>query len=352
MVAINNAVLTNSGEVAELAAMPTSAGLGGRTLDGTLSMYQAFRADPEAVDRAERAVSDEVLLAVDNGRGPRMMALDVLSVADRPQALELLDTAVQRATREGSLLAVSGAYAYRGRGLLVRGELDSSTPGRHDRQVGNRNLRIGEQVVRRPGAGRHLPGDGPVGRGQGRPGMVRCARRAVRSALHLLRPGILGRARTPRPAAPNAACSWPGWPASGSPQPMGSTRPWSIGGTRRRCACNSLAITDPRKSLLSRTFRSPANGVRPDPSAGRCDCLPPWWSRRPPIGLLDDAVTLLRPTTARLELAECLVALGRLKSTTGFDGSNDLAEGRALAMHCGAHPLVDQATAALRLADA
>ena len=353
MVAINNAALPSSGELAGLAAMPTSAGLGGRTLDATLSMYQAFRANPEAIGRAERAVSDEVLLALDNGRGPRMMALDVLLVADRPQALGLLDAAVNRAIREGSLLAVSGSHAYRGRGLLLRGALaaahrDATTAKWATGICGLQNRSFVAQVL----------ADTCLAMG-----------RLAEARATLEWSDVLA-APADRPFTYFALSSWASLErAAGRPErglllarlagerfaAAGGINPAMVDWRYEAALClqllgNSVAAKDLTVENLSiaqqwGSPRSLGRAMRLAASMGD-------GSDSDRIELLDNAVALLRRTTARLELAECLVALGRLKSTAGFDGSNDLAEGRELAMRCGALPLVDQATTAQQLAEA
>ena len=301
MVAINNAGLPSSAELAELTAMPTSEGLGGRTLDGTLSMYQAFRADPEAIHRAERAVSDEVLLAVDNGRGPRMMALDVLlggrsAAGPRSCSTPQYNGPPERArcwrSRAPTPTAAAACWFV---ASWTAAHRDATTARWATEICGLENRSFVAQVL----ADTCLA-DGPKwAEARAVTGMVRRARRAVRSALHLLRPGILGR-RSSATAGnlERRPFGWHYWPASGSPQQTESTRPWSIGGTRRRCACTSLADHRSAKELAEQNLTiARRNGVRPDPSAGRCDCLPPPepTSDHDRIELLDDAVTLAAP---------------------------------------------------------
>ena len=99
------------------------AGFGGRSLDGVLALYQTSRAEPEAVERALRAISGGVRMTGEPGRGPVPIAVNVLLLADRPEGLEHLDRAVERSRDEGSLLASSGAYAYRAQARLLQGDL-------------------------------------------------------------------------------------------------------------------------------------------------------------------------------------------------------------------------------------
>ena len=66
--------------------------------------------------------------------------------------------------------------------------------------------------------------------------------------------------------------------------------------------------------------------------------------------LLDKAVGLLRPSIARLELAECLLArAGVTPSGDRTQRTSDLTDALLLAQECGAVPLTDRARSMLDL---
>jgi ATP/maltotriose-dependent transcriptional regulator MalT len=71
-------------------------------------------------------------------------------------------------------------------------------------------------------------------------------------------------------------------------------------------------------------------------------------------GLLKEAVSLLQPSTARLEYAKALIDLGAAlrRGNNRLAARTHLTEGLDLAYHCGAGALVDQARTELRAAGA
>lgn len=113
--------------VTQLREMRPQPQLGSRLLDGSIALYDAtVLADPGAVARAGRAISDGTLVNSANGESGLVHAWLTLLKADRNEAMASLDAAVARAHLVGSTYALATALTFRGLGWLWRGELQEA----------------------------------------------------------------------------------------------------------------------------------------------------------------------------------------------------------------------------------
>ena len=120
--------------------------LGGRMLEALLALHEARALVPDAdpLARAERALSDGSLLVEDSGGGPLMFACFVPALADRLSAsLEVLEAAVVEANRQGSMLGYVAARIFRAQALLWQGELRDAEAEARDALEGTQTHGIG-----------------------------------------------------------------------------------------------------------------------------------------------------------------------------------------------------------------
>jgi DNA-binding SARP family transcriptional activator len=99
---------------------------GGFRMLAALAALQWARTDGEAGECAALALE---ALGTDRLRANPFLApaaAHVLVLAEHPQALEILDELVSDAHRQGSIQVLAGAWTFRGRGLLAHGDLDEA----------------------------------------------------------------------------------------------------------------------------------------------------------------------------------------------------------------------------------
>ncbi|SDO55734.1 AAA ATPase domain-containing protein [Nakamurella panacisegetis] len=334
MVAVNNPALPGlTAKLHDLLRRPPVEGFGGRSLDGVLALYQTSRAEPEAVDRALRAIVGGVRMTGEPGRGPVPIAVNVLLLADRPEGLAHLDRAVERSRDEGSLLASSGAYAYRAQARLLQGDLpgaydDARTARWSTAILGLRNKSFIASVManicidtgRLDQAADTLAWsevlDAPVGRPFTFFAVVVAAR------LHRIRGEFADALRLALEAGER-------FTAGGGVNP--AQVPWQ---SEAALAAHRLgdrsAVRHAEAELhLARQWGAPR-------TLGRALRVLAEVGERPE--LLDEAVDILRPSIARLELARCLVARGAVRGM-----KDDVEQALSLSRACGAGPLEQRA---------
>jgi hypothetical protein len=342
MVAANNPSLTElDREVQGMLQRPPLEGFGGRSLDGVLALYQATRAEPEAVERAIRATSAGVVMTGEGRRGPVPISVSVLIAADRPEALAHLERSVERSRDEGSLLAASGAYAYRAHARLLRGDVaaaydDAGTARWATSVLGLRNKSFLAQVL----ANTCLALD-----------------RIDEAADALAWSEVLS-APADRPFTYFALAAYASWhriagdPARGLELALRAGERYAAGGginpaqvpwrSEAALCLQQLGQATEAFDLASEEVLVARKWTAPR-ALGRA--LRVLAAVGGPVELLDEAVEVLRPSIARLELAECLLARGAASAEHAPD---DLAEAAALAADCGAVALsarIDKARA-------
>ena len=351
MIAVNNPALPGlEDELNRLLERAPTDGPGGRSLDGVLALYQASRAEPEAVGRALRAISDGVRITGEAGRrGPVPIAVNVLLLADRPEGLPALDRAVLRSRDEGSLLAASGAYAYRAHGRLLRGELtgaysDARTARWSTSVLGLRNKSFVAAVM----ANTCLA----MGR--------------FDEAADVLSWSELASAPTDRPFTYFALCAFAALhrlsdrPDEGLRYALlagdrytagGGINPAQVPWRSEAALCHwQLGEQEQAMRFADQEFAIATQWGAPRASGRALRVLAQLNGGPRGRQLLDKAVGLLRPSIARLELAECLLA--RAGVTPGGDRTQrtaDLTDALLLAQECGAVPLTDRARSMLDL---
>ena len=338
MVAVNNLALPGMPEqLQELLRRPPVDGFGGRSLDGVLALYQTSRAEPEAIERAARAIAGGVRMTGEPGRGPVPIAVNVLLLADRPEGLEHLDRAVERSRDEGSLLASSGAYAYRAQARLLRGDLpgaydDARTARWSTSVLGLRNKSFIASVManicmetgRLDQAADTLAWSEALTAPAGRPFTFFAF--VAQARLHRMRGEFADGFRLALEAGER-------FRAGGGVNP--AQAPW-----RSEAALSGYELGDAAAVGYARAELELARQWGAPRALGRALRVLAVVGDRP--DLLDEAVHVLRPSIARLELARCLIARG------GRSGSRaDVREGLSLALGCGAEPLARRAEALL-----
>ncbi|MFI8829264.1 AAA family ATPase [Streptomyces sp. NPDC053431] len=115
----------NPGDIAEcvsrLQDLPETDSRSGKMIDCAIAFGQFYMSDPEAVPHAMRCLSEDVLLSEPAVAHLAAAAWHVLVAADHPQAPAMLDAAVGKAHRFGSITTLAPAYCFRGLSLLWRG---------------------------------------------------------------------------------------------------------------------------------------------------------------------------------------------------------------------------------------
>lgn len=109
--------------IAELRALAPTATLGGRMLDCTLAQYDCLVGDSSAVPRALRAAADPRLVEQNDIDFALSSMWEVLSAAERPEALPSMNAGLTQARRLGSAPGVVFALGMRGQFWLWRGDL-------------------------------------------------------------------------------------------------------------------------------------------------------------------------------------------------------------------------------------
>jgi DNA-binding CsgD family transcriptional regulator len=100
-------------------------GIGARSI-ATAAAYQWAMTGGSADDCADlvrRATADGTLMAAAHASGPAMGAIIVVALADRDEAVQLCDEVLASAFRRGSIFEASGGHLFKGFALLLRGEL-------------------------------------------------------------------------------------------------------------------------------------------------------------------------------------------------------------------------------------
>ncbi|WP_164479055.1 AAA family ATPase [Nakamurella antarctica] len=328
-------------DIAAMLTAPPTTGVGGRSLDGVLAIYHAFRTEPEGVGRAIRAMSDDALDATDPGRGPLQMALKVLTIADVPEALGHLDSSVRRAERLGSLPAVAGAYTYRAHALFLRGRLsdayqDATTARWATTICGLDNRAFVASVFADIciATGRYADAQATLDWSQvvtspaAQPYSVFALSSYAR--LHRVRGDFESGLRLAREVEKRCAPSNGGNPAMVGWRREAALCLFAVG---RSVEAAELAAEDLAHARRWGAPGSLAASLRLTAEVG---------STSEKVTLLEEATALVRESVARLELAYCLVALGAAKAAAGHPAP-ETEEGLELALTFGALPLANLA---------
>jgi DNA-binding CsgD family transcriptional regulator len=101
--------------------LPPVDSFGGRALDAGLALYEAMEADPAAIVRARRSLSDGQLTITPSPYAT--VAWWVLVNADPQEALRGLDRALVHLHRRGDLRGLAGVYSLRAQAWLECGQL-------------------------------------------------------------------------------------------------------------------------------------------------------------------------------------------------------------------------------------
>lgn len=110
-------------KVREALRLPAHDSIGGRLLQCAVAGREMMLGDPAAVPRVRRALSDGSLVEFAGGDPSLQVGLSILASADDPMMTSLLDAAVRHAHLHGSRLALNPAYWVRAQYSLNRGQL-------------------------------------------------------------------------------------------------------------------------------------------------------------------------------------------------------------------------------------
>jgi DNA-binding CsgD family transcriptional regulator len=104
---------------------PRAPGIGARARTAASAYHWAMTGGTaeECAALAYAALEDGTLVEGTHAGGPTMGAVIVLALADRPEALQFCDDVLASAYRSGSAFEASGGYLFRGFSLGLRGEL-------------------------------------------------------------------------------------------------------------------------------------------------------------------------------------------------------------------------------------
>ncbi|WP_162794770.1 helix-turn-helix transcriptional regulator [Nonomuraea lactucae] len=328
-------------------------GLGSRMLDALISCKDAMAAvgPRRAVEMARRALDGGTLVEQANGTEAFIDAVWVLITADRDEAVPVLETALAQAHHNGSSTAAAALTCFRSLAWLRRGALAEAEADA--RQAIRLTETAGVDVIRPFAAG--FLGETLLERGRlddGTEALAWGRRRGLLDTAHgywlLLREGrfLIERRETERGLAVTVDCGRRfeahGWhnPAFLAWRSQAAVALAELGRDfdARRMAGEELELARRCDSpgALGRALR--ITGRLTGGDAG--------------LAMLHEAVEVLKPTSALLEQAKALHALG-----SALHNLNRRAEARGhltsaldLADRCGAAPLVDKVRAKLRAA--
>ncbi|MFG2794378.1 AAA family ATPase [Streptomyces sp. NPDC048419] len=133
--------------IARLRGLEPDPSVGGRMIDCVLSFHDALTGDPQAMPRALRGIEDGLLVERTNGDSTLAGPWVLLAASDRDPVMASLDEAVAQAHRAGSIPAMRSALTYRGlawffRGALAEAEADLRRAVRAARAAGVRVARL------------------------------------------------------------------------------------------------------------------------------------------------------------------------------------------------------------------
>lgn len=336
-------------KVARFGALPFHDSLGGRELAGLLAGYETYRSAPSALDHARQALSGDMLIETTLEGSPLLRAWLALLAADDPEAMASMDVALANAYQRGSLADLTTVLAFRPLGWLRRGAL---AEGAADAREGVRAIEMSGMVIARPflgpffaeilveqgkypeavtmldwiGPTNPLPRNGPL-------------------HLYLYALACLQRAEGNHSDALDTALAAGKWFATlGGDNP--AVVPWR---TEAALSLHALDRTAEARDYatqeieLARRWGAPYSLGRALRVAG---LVAP---KQEGVPLLQEAVTILGASPARLEHAKALIDLGSLLRRTGqrVEARQYLALGLDLAGRCGSPPLSRLAIAEL-----
>ncbi len=325
-----------------------SDGPGARALVASVN-YQEARAlavdASVAVERARWALEDDLLAGADNGGTDFMATVLVLLAADAPTAVDVLQRGMAAATAAGDVFAFAGCSLFLGQALFQRGDLADAAAA----------VEAGIAASIEYGVGIVLPwGTGILAMVQDASGDCEQAAQTLRRASEsgdvpdnaIWHPFALARARVllstgDAPAAVEAAldCGRRYARVEGANPAM---IPW------RSLAAEAVvaAGADPERARvlaaeeieLARRWGAPralGHALRIGGSVSETVDLP----------CLEESVSVLEASCARLDLAHSLVALGAAIRRSGQRAAArpHLTRGLAIARSCGAVPLATHA---------
>jgi DNA-binding CsgD family transcriptional regulator len=334
---------------------PTDAGLGSRMLDGLIAIYDAMvRMAPDAADRAWRCVEDGIVAEYPDSTVAFADACWVLAAADRPEVMSVLDGALVRASRRGSMtglvtIKIFRCLAWLWRGSLAEAEADGRDALRSidaaqldlarllaaavlaDTLMEQGRLHDAEAALRWVGPDERLPQLGLL-----------CCLLDSRARLLLLQnrteEGLntvldCGRRYSSQGYVNPAILAWRSTAA---------------------LALHQLARTEESQALAAEELELARRWGAPRALGHALRVAGLVHGNEAGLPLLHEAVDVLENSPARLEYAKALVDLGAALRRTGRrnDAKHRLARGLDLAHHCGAAPLARHAETELRAAGA
>ncbi|GAB7193584.1 LuxR family transcriptional regulator [Kineococcus sp. NUM-3379] len=336
-----------------LRALPPADTTGARLLDAVIACCSANAGDPSDVGRALAAL-DGGLVEECNGEAPTNGGLLALLAADRPEVMDFFAREIEQAQARGAYYALLSAHTYRAMARWYRGELPGAEA---DAREGVRAVLATGIELGRPQATAFLAAalmeqgrlaeaeeallQGGVGEPPEDHGLLYWYL-DVKAQLRRLQG---------RPAEAHALALAAGrrFRAHGGDNP--ALVPW-----RSEAALCLLALGERAAAAALAAEEVPLSERWGAPRALgrslRVAALCADGARR--LELLERAAAVLRPSTARLELAKVLAELGRahLAQEAPLRAREVLQEAAELAMRCGARDLVTVVEAGLRAAGA
>jgi DNA-binding CsgD family transcriptional regulator len=332
-----------------LGRLPFHDSLGGRALEATLGGIAMMRCEPGALEHARRAMADGMMLELIPGESPVPVAWFVQVYSDDPEAAESLDTGVAQAYRRGAVKDLTAALTSRAVDRLRRGDLaGAETDGRECARAvdashgGTPRPLIGAYLAETLlEQGRHteaqatldwigLPDPPP------RTGMVAIVQLAQARLRHA--------DGHPHEALATALA------AGQRVLELGGDNPSWVSWRSEAALClHELSRDAEARELMAEELSLARRWTHPL-ALGRALRVAGAVRRPADLDLLREAVSVLEPSTARLEHAKALVELGCALRRAGQrdEAKSLLARGLDLAHHCGAAPLAQHANAELR----
>jgi DNA-binding CsgD family transcriptional regulator len=273
------------------------------------------------------------------------VAVRVLALADREEALRVVDAVSAAAHRKGSLLALSGNETMAGSVWLARGELDEAEATLRRANEMNLLRAIDPEVT----YGLSFLAEVLIERGE-------LAAAADLLSRHPPAPSGSDAEALRRRAQTELLLAQRQWPqalaaaeAFGTGLRDGVVNPaWAPWRSQRAQALAALGRTEEATEELDRELAAARRWGAPR-ALGRVLRLIGTVSADAPLDALHEAAELTRDTSARLEHARALVALGAAlqRNRRRSDSREPLRQGLELALRCGAAALADSARTAL-----
>ncbi|MFI8829252.1 ATP-binding protein [Streptomyces sp. NPDC053431] len=337
-----------------LRAVEPKANVGSRMLDGVIASHDTIvLSAPSAVERARRALADNLLIEKSNADVGMVHAWVALLAADCEEAMISLDLAIARAHEAGSTYALTAALVFRGLGWLWRGELQEAED---DLRAAKEAAESAQVDVARLQIGPYLT---DVLTEQGHLADAREALEWTNAPDPLPPFGtwfyfLDSRARLWAAQENHIGALESALEAGRRLADIGATNPAYVAWrSEAALSLHALHRADEAQDYanqeleLARSWGSPRALGRSLRVAGLLEN-----SRERKLSLLSESVSVLRSSPARLEYAKSLTALGAMLRRTGTprEARLHLSSALKLAQTLHAAPLAEQAKAELRAA--